>query len=473
MAGRPVLVAVLAGFVAWGAATPVSAVTPAVAYCRLPDLDQPARCGELLVPEDPGRPDGRQITIAFAVIPATHGPALPDPILPLYGGPGENVISDAGPLAERFAALRERRDLLLVDQRGTGRSSALNCRLFDPVDPVPNLRHFLPPKAVDACARELGARADLAQYTFLHFAHDLERLRKALGYSQFNLYAGSYGTRAAQVFMRAYPQSVRTALLNGGVPMDFITPLTMARSSQEAFDATFDACRDDPACSAAYPQLRREFDEVLARLDSGTVRVSVPGADDAPLDRGRIVEWLRARLYRPQTGAEVPWLIRRAHEGDWSPVSMGILAHARNVDAAFAMGVWLSITCSEDIAFLREADIAPATQGTYLGEYRVREQEAACRDWPRAMLPAGYREPLRTAIPTMFVSGDRDAATPLSFTAHMAPGFSDRVEVVLHGQGHTEWNDCVDRLYRQFVLSGQAKGIDPACPAAPPPPFRI
>lgn len=156
----------------------------------------------------------------------------------------------------------------------------------------------------------------------------------------------------------------------------------------------------------------------------------------------------------------------------WSPFIEGILAQARELDSAYALGLWLSITCSEDVAFLREEDIGPATVGTYLGNYRVREQQAACRHWPQAKLPAGYREPVRSEIPTMFVSGDMDAATPLWFTAHAARGFSNRLEVVAGGQGHTELNDCVDRLYQQFVRTGNTSGIDPACPVLPRPPFR-
>ena len=454
------------------AARSVAAI-PELTHCPIPGLDGPARCGEIQVPENPDKPDGRSITISFAVLPATGGAALPDPIVPLYGGPGEQVIGEAGYLAQQFATLRGQRDILLVDQRGTGRSGALRCRLFDPASPAVSLQHFVPPKAVETCAHELSAHADLTQYTYLHFARDLERIRKALGYSQFNLYAGSYGTRAAQVYLRAFPKSIRTVILSSVVPPDDVTPLTMARASQAQFDATFAACETDPDCRTAYPRLRREFEELLVLLDAGRARASIPGAGDATLGRGRVVEWLRGKLYRPSTAAELPWLVHQAHAGNWSPVVDGILAQARETDTAYALGLWLSITCSDDVAFLQEEEIAPATDGTYLGDYRVRQQQTACRAWPEASLPSGYRSPVRSEIPTMFLSGDMDAATPLSFTEHVAPGFSNRVEVVSHGQGHTEWNECVARLYRRFVESGKASGIDPTCPAIPRPPFKI
>jgi hypothetical protein len=218
--------------------------------------------------------------------------------------------------------------------------------------------------------------------------------------------------------------------------------------------------------------LRREFEELLVRLDAGRVRVPIPGAAEAILGRGRVVEWLRGKLYRPGSAAELPWLVHQAHAGNWTPIVDGILAQAREIDSAYSLGLWFSITCSDDVVFLREQDIAPATDGTYLGDYRVRQQQAACRAWPEASLPPDYREPVHSEIPTMFLSGDMDAATPLSFTEHVASGFPDRVEVVSRGQGHTEWNECVARLYRQLVETGKASGIDPTCPAMSRPPFR-
>ncbi len=450
-----------------------AAATATLANCTLPGHSGPARCGELIVPENPERPNGRQIAIGIAVLPATGGRAQSDPIVPLYGGPGEEVIANVEYLAAQYAALREERDILLVDQRGAGRSGALRCRLFDPDAPAASLRHFLPPDDIETCARELSTRADLTQYTYLQFAHDLEHARKALGYSQLNLHAGSYGTRAAQVFMREYPGSLRSAVLASVVPPDYITPLTMAKASQAQFESTFAACEADAACRAAYPELRKKFDEILARLEAGTVRASVPGAGGASLGRGQVVEWLRAKRYRPAGAAEVPRLIHDAYAGDWTPIIEGILAQARAVDREYALGLWLSITCSEDVAFLREEDIAPASEGTFLRDYRVREQQAACRHWPRAQLPADDREPLRTDIPTMFISGDRDAATPLSFTAHVAPGFSNRIEIVARGQGHTEWNGCLAERFRQFIESGKAGGIGTDCPAIARPPFLV
>jgi pimeloyl-ACP methyl ester carboxylesterase len=432
------------------------------------------RCGSLDVPENPDRPNGRRISIAIAVIPAANGRALSDPIVVLMGGPGEDSMSAAAIFAAQFAPLLRDRDLLLVDQRGTGRSNALNCDLFSGEDPSAALRDLFPPSAAERCTKQLKARADLAQYTFAQFATDLERVRRALGYGPLNLSAGSYGTRAAQVYLRAYPKSVRTAYLGSVVPIDVPPPLTMARSLQVSLEGLFVACAADAACETAFPDLRNEFRDVVARLDAGSARVSVPGVDDrVVLDRGRVAEWFRSQLYRPGTAAAVPWLIHRAYEGDWQPIADGVLASAQGLRSALSLGVFFSVTCSEDIAFVREEDIERETHGTFLGDYRVRQQQAACGYWPKAVLPDGYREPVKSSVPTLFVSGDTDAASPLWFTEHVARGFANRAEIVLGGRGHTEWSDCLGTVYEQFVRSGAVRGLGTSsCTPVPRPAFK-
>lgn len=437
-------------------------------------MDERAYCGALAVPEDPHRPRGRWLSIQFAILPSRAGPALPDPIVPLMGGPGEETIAAASVFAERFAMLRGDRDLLLVDQRGTGRSNALHCDLHAGGDTASRLRHLFPPDASRRCARAARSRADLAQYTYLHAAHDLERVRRALGYGRLNLTAGSYGTRAAQVFVRAYPGSVRTVYLGSAVPLDVATPLTMAKSAQDQFERVLRDCEADGACRAAFPDVRGEFAAIIARLEAGDARVTLPRErGPVTLSRGRVAEWFRSRLYRPSDGAQLPWLIHRAYQGDWTPIATGILDSADGMASALSVGFLLTMTCREDVAFIREDDIAPATGGTFLGDYRVREQMQACAAWPKDPLPPGYREPVHSTVPTLFVSGESDAASPPWFTARVAPGFTSAAQIVSRHQGHTEWSQCVARHYARLVREGSAAGIaSGTCDDMPQPAFR-
>jgi pimeloyl-ACP methyl ester carboxylesterase len=219
------------------------------------------------------------------VIPATGGKSRPDPIVILMGGPGEDAISAAEIYVKQFTTLRQDRDILLVDQRGTGRSGALNCALFSAQEAAVSLRDVFPPAAVEKCEQNLRVRADLTQYTYDRFANDLEHVRQALGYGPLNLFGGSYGTRAAQVYLRMYAKSVRTAYMGSVVPLDAATPLPFAKTGQTAIEKMFDACAGDFPCNAAFPNPREEFRQISARLSSGSVRVTIQGQTGAvPLD---------------------------------------------------------------------------------------------------------------------------------------------------------------------------------------------
>lgn len=453
-----------------GAASAASLPTSA---CDLPDVAGSVRCGVLEVLENPNQPNGRRLPIHVAVVPATSGKALSDPIVVLMGGPGEDAIGAAGIYAAQFASLRASRDLLLVDQRGTGQSAALHCDLFSSEEAAVSLRELFPLAAVERCKSELQAHADLTQYGYLRFASDLEQIRQALGYRSLNLFAGSYGTRAAQVYLRAYPKSVRTAYLGSVVPIDVAQPLPMARTAQSAIEGLFSACAANRACHAAFPNLRLEFREIFAQLSSG-VRVSIPGRTGlVPLDGGRVAEWFRSKLYRPKSAAALPWLIHQAHSRNWAPIVEGILSGDRAADAELSWGLFFATTCNEDLPFLDEKDILAETQGTFLGDYRVLQQQAACKSWPKTALPRGYRDPVRSVVPVMFVSGDLDGGTPLWFMEHAAAGFSERIEIVARGQGHTEWSDCIARHYQRFVVSGSARRAGAAsCEPIARPPFK-
>lgn len=430
--------------------------------CELPGLKRAAKCGVIEVPENPDQPAGRRLRLAVAIVPAETGRSHDDPIVPLMGGPGEDAISAAEYFTARLGPLLRDRDLVLIDQRGTGKSNALRCRLYDSKNPAASLRDLYPMEAVKRCATELSARADLTQYTYPHFVRDLEFARNALGYGPLNLTAGSYGTRAAQVYLRMYPKSVRTVYLGSVIPLDVATPLIMAKIADIVRNQTFDACAADTSCRAAFPRLREEFDDISRQLDAGV----------ASLDRGRVAEWFRALTYRPHSATELPWLIHRAHAGDWEPIKQGIQSNAAGMDAAASFGLLFSITCNDDVAFITEADIVRETRGTFLRDYRVRQQQAACRQWPKAPTVTD-RTPIQSSVPTLFVSGDSDAATPLWYTQRVAPGFSQRAEIVVGGQGHTEWNDCVATLYERLVRDGSVRAVRGAtCDAVPRPPFR-
>ena len=442
--------------------TGVANAADILAPCKLPGVTRAAKCGTVEVPENWDKPAGRKLSIAVAVIPAEVPESHNDPLVPLMGGPSESAIGAAEYVVGQWGPMLRDRDVLLMDQRGAGKSSPLRCQLFDPKNPGASLRDLFPVAPLEKCAKELTSHADLTQYTYTHFARDLEHVRRTLGYGQLNLSGGSYGTRAAQFYLRAYPQNVRTIYLGSVVPLDVATPLTMAKSAEGPRNQLFDACAADTACHAAFPDLRKEFDEVVQQLESGK----------APVARGRAAEWFRSKTYRPYSSFDLPWIIHRAHAGDWSPIVASIQSGVEGAAAEYSFGLFFAITCNDDVAFIREDDIAHETSGTFLRDFRVRQQQAACRYFPKVSPPTD-RTPPKSAVPTLFVSGANDAASPPWFTQRVAPNFSERAEVVVNGHGHTEWNDCIARLYDQLVRDGSVRNVrGKTCDAVPRPPFK-
>jgi pimeloyl-ACP methyl ester carboxylesterase len=442
--------------------------------CSVPGVKRSARCGTIEVLENPALPGSRKLEIHFAVIPAAKVHARPDPIVPLLGGPGESAIDAAEWSVHRLEPMLNDHDLLLVDQRGTGQSGALGCHFFSSDDPAESLRNLFPPARVENCAKDLATHADLTQYSYRRFADDLENVRRTLGYGPLNLFAGSYGTRAAQVFVRAYPSSVRTMYLGSVVPIDIAIPLPDAKVAQSTMEHTFAACESDASCRSAFPHVRDELSQIMERLASGRVFAQVPGhAGTIALSQGRVAEWFRSLLYRPSSAADLPWLIHRASKGDWDPIVKGILDDERDADHDLSFGLLLSITCSDDVPFVREEEVAAATRNTFLGDWRLRQQQAACQVWPHSVAPASGRQPIQTQIPTMFASGDSDGGTPLWFTEHAAPGFQNRIEVIMNNRGHTEWAPCIETLYERFLNQGSVRGLDAsACSNLSRPPFK-
>jgi pimeloyl-ACP methyl ester carboxylesterase len=456
-----------------GDAAAATAASASLTDCKIKGVDSTARCGTLDVPEDRAHPERRHLQLRIVVVPAREKPSTPDPIVVFGGGPGEAATDSITDSVEEFPELSRHRDLLFLDQRGTGGSNALNCDLYDPADPGAALRELFPVASLSACATKLAEKADLTRYSYIDFADDLEAVRRALGYGPLNLFAISYGTRAAQVYARRYPRSVRTMYMGSLVPIDIATPAPFARAVQEVIDKTLNDCIADAACHAACPSIRDDFKHDLAALDAGEARIETPGGATTVMPRGRFVELLRSMLYKPEGAAAVPWLIHEGALGHWNAIGKNVIERSQSIVGDMSFGLFLTITCNEDVAFIDEKNIRES-RDTYLGDFRVRRQQAVCTHWPRYSLPAGYRNPIRTAVPTLIVSGDLDPATPLSFTEHAAPGFTHRHEIILHGQGHGGWSACVQRVYTKLVESGRADGLGETCgEPLPRPAFKV
>lgn len=441
--------------------------------CSVPGYAGPAQCGTHEVFENRAAQSGRRIGLKIVVLPATGKERRPDPLAFINGGPGESATDAAAGMAQFLAKIHEARDILLVDQRGTGGSHALNCRLFGP-DLQSYLGDFFPPDGVQACRAELEKDADLTQYTTPIAMDDLEEVRAALGYPVLNLFAGSYGTRAALAFMRQHPSSVRTAILQGVDPPTTPMPLYFARDAQRALDGVLGECAADAACHSAFPDLAADARAMWAKLEAGPVPVEIvhPETGDSTevrLSRDLVAEAVRYLLYQSGSASLIPGAIHAAAKGDLSPLAEFAVFGRQQIVSSGALGLYLSITCAEDLPWIRPGEGETLAAATFLRDYRLRQQRRACDAWPRATIPADYRTPVSSAAPTLLLSGQSDPVTPPSQAEEAARTLPNALHIVVPSGGHSfdglVGTECIDRIAAEFIERGGGRGLDTACVA--------
>ncbi|HYR10393.1 MAG TPA: alpha/beta hydrolase, partial [Longimicrobium sp.] len=454
MVTRSLALLLSAAALAVAAAAPVRAQTPGFepGPCHT-DTPEGARCGTVRVPENRERP-GRMLALNVVVLPARSAAPVREAIAVFGGGPGQ-AATDMGWAGEKFDALRGERDILFVDQRGTGRSAPLQCQLRDEADPQSYLGDYLPPERTARCLEELRQRTDLTRYGYLELAQDTEAVRTALGYTRLDLWGASYGTRAAQVYMRAYPRSVRSVVLEGVVPPGFYQPQGYAQAMEAALVGLEDDCGADAACAAAFPGFAREVRAVADRLERtpGTAEILDPETGERlrlTLTRDTYADLIRRMLYSVGSAAQIPYVVHRAYLGDYRPAVRTALQDRRGYQQYLYWGLSLSITCSEDVPFVDRRAAARDNGRTLLGDWRVRQQVAACRGWPTYSVPADYHRPAPSPIPTLLVSGELDPVTPASGGEAAAALLPNSLHVVVpsaaHSYGGMSGGECVDSL---------------------------
>lgn len=432
--------------------------------------------GTYTVFENRAAATGRTLELDVVVVHARAAEPAPDPIFFLAGGPGQDATSLVDDWID--APMRRERDVVLVSQRGTGGSMRLACAYGEDTDLQAYLGPMLVPETFRACRAELAARADLTQYSTAIAMDDLDEVRAAFGYGKINLFGGSYGTRAALVYMRQHAETVRCASLEGVAPLAFTNPLFHAREAQAALDAILAECAADPACHAAFPELRQELEDVLSGLAKEPVSASVAHPDtgeraEVLLSRADFAEALRVLMYYLPTSRRVPLLVHRAAQGDFEPFATAAIASNSGLRRVVAFGMLLCVTCSEDVARIDPASIARETDGTFLGDARVRAQMAVCADWPRSRLPEGFAEPVRVDVPTLVISGTIDPVTSPRWGEEAARHLPRALHLVARG-AHGIDDPCIDGIREAFIDQPDVEALDTSCVEAMKlPPFVL
>ena len=463
------LIAVIAILVLAGCSqSQATSAVDKLAPCKGDQYPLDAYCGTLKVYENRETKQGRQIDLNIVVLPALSSDPKPDPFFFLAGGPGQGAAQMAKPLRELFRQIITDRDMVLVDQRGTGKSNPLNC--LDEQDD--SMQMFTQTdEALFAQMKQCMAKydADLRLYTTTIAMDDLDDVRAYLGYDTINVYGGSYGTRAALVYLRQHEDRVRTVVLDGVAPTNMRLPLFAPRDVQRAFDRLIADCANDTACNTKYPNLGARARNLIDRLEKDPPLVSIIHPRTGERGEVRMTARIASSiffmsLYQPLAASLVPALIERGEQNDFQ----GMLALATMNDNGatpnMSVGMQLSVLCAEDAPKISPEEARKEAEGTLFGLYVMKLQREGCDFWPRGSVDPSFYEPVQSDVPALILSGDLDPVTPPVWGEQVAKTLSNSLHLVLPGTGHTAGGTgCGRRLIKAFVDAGSTKTIDTAC----------
>jgi len=463
---------------AFGKDLPGSQQVGSVAFkpCHVEGVKEEVLCGTYNVFENRRAKTGRKLPLKIVFFPAKHPHPDQGPIFYMAGGPGETA-TELTDLVMSWGD-NEEHDVVLVDERGTGDGHRLDCKTPGSDDDLEAyLNGPFNVAAARACRDELSKNYDLSQYTTPNFAEDIDEVRTAMGYDKININGGSFGTYAALVYMRKHGEHVRSAYLNSLVTITERVPLQHAANAQAGLDQLFKECDQDAACHEAYPRLREDFGTVLRKLREKPaetfVRHPTTGARTTiHLTERAFADAVRVMMYR--TPRSVPFLVEQAAAGDFSPFAEAGLRANRGVYSGGRMGLHYCITCNEFVSRIKLEDIEPATRGSYLGSWRVRDQMAACNEWPRTELPPDFFEPFQVDTPTVVVSGSNDSASPPNTGEEAKKFLTNAIHVVVPGAGHTPETAWLRSIRHELFRTGSSKNIDVTCNTRlKPEPFQL
>ena len=428
-----------------------------------------ARCGTLPRPLNPDDPDSPQIELRVAVVPALNLSPETDPVVPIAGGPGQGTVEFYAMMQGAFEPLRRNRDILLVDQRGTGESARMDCPIDDDAiifESEFNLEDTV--EFISECLEKLPH--DPRYFTTSVAVTDLEAVRDALGYSALNLYGVSYGTRVAQHFARRYPDSTRTVVIDGVVPPQLSLGPEIATESQKAVDNILARCSRDTACSERFPDLEATFARIVAQLREGPVEVSVPHPNTGrvevlSLGEGQFAGAVRLLAYSPTTIALLPLFIHEAGQGNWVPIAGQYMMTALQMSDMLALGMHNAVMCTEDMPFLDRTIIDyDGIDASYMGSYQLDTLEAICAIWPAGPIDTEFKVPLATDLPFLLLSGDADPITPPRYAELALAELTNKKHLTGEHQGHGQITvGCTSRLIADFVEAGDPEAVDPEC----------
>ncbi len=449
----------------------VAAPTLALEDCRIragegyPGIK--ARCGTFTRPEDPANPASATLELFVAVVPALSLEPDADPLVPIAGGPGQASTEFYASVATAFEAVRRTRDIVLLDQRGTGRSAPMTCEVDEGFIEARFSREETIAQT-ELCLEDLPH--DPRFFTTSVAVQDLEALRIALGYGQFNVYGISYGTRVAQHFMRRYPASTRSVILDGVVPPQIALGPGIAIEAQNTLDAIFDRCGENTDCNERFPNLRNEFSALKARLAQQPVSVQLPHPrtgepEVVQLGDQDMAGALRLLSYHPSSVALMPLLIDQAVKENYLPLAAQFMMISESMSDALNIGMHNAVVCTEDAPYFAGENITvEALEATYIGPLQLEALDAICSVWPQGVLDDDFKAPVASDIPVLLLSGEADPITPPAYADLAAVDLGNFTHLTGAKQGHGQApRGCMPKIIGEFVAAADASSLQTDC----------
>ncbi len=437
-----------------------------------------AYCTEFEVPENHADAhadhQGRRIKLKVAIVKSEAAKPGDDLVTFLDGGPGGAATDDYPAIAGAFAPVRRQHHVLLVDQRGTGGSNALDCPQLDATtykQSADQLGQLTNDKAkmhslLRDCLAEIRSKADPQFYSTTDAVHDLEAVRRALGNPKLNLVGVSYGTRVAQQYAARFPEGVRSIVLDSPVPNSLALGQEHARNLEEALKAQFALCRAQAECRQRFGDSYAQLKILQARLRAqpATAQVADPNTfhlSERALTPERLAGLVRLYTYNGYTSALMPLMIDEALKGNYAPLLGQEQLVTSDMSSRMTGGMGLSVGCSEDADLLTSNE---ADRDTLMGNIMIEFFQTACAIWPHRARPADFHQPFKSALPVLILTGELDPVTPPRYGTEILSALSNARLLNAPGQGHgILMVRCVPELVGEFVKTLNGKALDAKC----------
>lgn len=460
------------GLVVLAACTPETATgslaTLALTPCRVAHVDTEVKCATLPVFENRATGAGRKIGLNIVVLPALARNKEPDPIFIFAGGPGQAAGGLAREVLAMLGGLNSKRDLVLIDQRGTGKSNGLHCTFPDATSVEmqdPATRDAASREATIACRDKLAAKADLSLYTTTIAIADIDEVRAALGYAEINLWGGSYGTRAAMEYLRRYENRVRSVVLDGVAPPSLALPASFAGDAGQVLEKMFAACKKEAPCEKQYADVKTHLDDFLAALEKSPrkARVADPMSGvvrEIKVSREMLLGAIFPALYVPEMVALLPASLAAAKQGDYAGLMAMSALFNDSAEEKMSRGMQLSVVCTEDLPRVNRAGKHPPPfAGVFVDEFAK-----ACESWPTGTMPADFTQAVKSAKPVLILSGALDPVTPPAYGEEVKKNFTNAAHAIAPNIGHgVSARGCAPKLIKKFVETASIADLDLRC----------